>query len=186
MVEAIVLTGPFDGDDVVGLFDHADHTLITACTFAVKAGISISDVITDAAFADFQLGVANGVGKRDGVFRAGAQDMESKALCRLLADAGQSFELIDKPGDRFGKVRHQRSPASPPSAFRALACSNEGACATAQEPEPGRRPKLKRSMFSRERVRTIRGFSNLRFQESRRRVPSFGKPIPHQRAGLPR
>jgi hypothetical protein len=27
-----------------------------------------------------------------------------------LPDPGQALELIDEPSDRFGKVRHQRSP----------------------------------------------------------------------------
>jgi hypothetical protein len=43
-----------------------------------------------------------------------------------LADAGQALELIDEPSDRFGKVRHQRSPGLPARAVRG--------CAGVQEP----------------------------------------------------
>jgi hypothetical protein len=59
----------------------------------------------------------------------------------FLADPGQSFELIDKPSDGFGEVRHHRSPA-------------------------GVR-KQTGSMLSREAVRIIPGSSNLRFPEAR-------------------
>jgi len=144
----------------VRLFDDADHAAIAGGAGAVEAGIGIGDVIADAAFANLQFGIANGIGQRDRFFRTGAQDMKGKPLSRLLTDSGQAFEFIDKPSDGFGKVRHQRSPV-------------------------GVR-KLSRSMVSRETVRTIRGFSSLRFQETRWRAPSFGKPIPHQRDGMPR
>ena len=54
----------------------------------------------------FSLGVANGVGQRQRVFRVGAQNVKRQALRGLCADAGQVFQLIDQPLDGLGEIRH--------------------------------------------------------------------------------
>src|SRR5579859_3019625 len=157
MIKAAILARALNGEDVVGLFDDADHSAITVRARAVKAGIGIGDVVTDAAFTNLQLGIANGVGQGHRVFWVGAEHMKGQALRCLLADPGQAFELIDEPTDRFGKVRHRRCPQG----FR----------------------KLTRRLLSREAVRIIRGFSDRRFLEGRSHGLSSGWPVPHRRAG---
>ncbi len=95
MIKTGILARALNGEDVVRLFDDADHSAITVGARAVKAGIGIGDVVTDAAFTNLQLGIANGVGQGHRVFWVGAEHMKGKALRRLLADPGQAFELID-------------------------------------------------------------------------------------------
>ncbi len=74
---------------------------------AVQARIGIGDVVAHRAEAHVHLGVADGVGERQGFFRLGAQNMEREALRGLRPDAGQMFELVDQTLDRFGKIRHE-------------------------------------------------------------------------------
>ncbi len=106
MVHARVGARFFDGHDVVRLFHHADGPAIARGPGAVQAGIRVSDVVADGAFADFFFCVANGVGERQGVFRRRAQQKESEALRGFLSDAGEVLQFIDQAFDRSGEIRH--------------------------------------------------------------------------------
>jgi hypothetical protein len=55
---------------------------------------------------DVQLGVANGVGQREGFFGPDAEKMKREALRGLLADSRKALQLVDEFGDGFGEVGH--------------------------------------------------------------------------------
>ena len=74
---------------------------------AVKARIRVGDVSAGSALSDFFFGVANGVGKRHGFFRSGAQEMEREALRGFLSDTGKMFESVDQSFNGGGKIRHE-------------------------------------------------------------------------------
>jgi hypothetical protein len=55
---------------------------------------------------DVQLGVANGVGQREGFFWTDAKQMKGQALRGLLADSRKALQLVDEFGNGFGEVGH--------------------------------------------------------------------------------
>ena len=61
VVEAGVLAGFLDGHDVVRVLDDTDRFPAAGGAGAVEARIAVGDVVANAAFADAELGLANGV-----------------------------------------------------------------------------------------------------------------------------
>lgn len=78
------------------LFNHTDYGLIAVRIAAEKAQFGIADVIADGAESEFVLDVENGCSQPLCVFAVGSQQVKRNALCGLLADAWQPFELLDQ------------------------------------------------------------------------------------------
>ena len=87
-------------------FDDADDALVAVRAGAVEAGIGVGDIRADGAFADFFLGVADGVGEGEGVLGRAAQEMKGEALGRFLANSGKMLQFVDETFNRTGKIGH--------------------------------------------------------------------------------
>jgi hypothetical protein len=90
----------------VCFFDDADRFVVASRTDAIEARVGVGDVVADRALADFFLGVANGVGKGEGFFGFGTEQMEGQALGRFLADTREMFESVDESFNWGGKIGH--------------------------------------------------------------------------------
>ena len=106
LVHAAVGAGFFDGENIVRFLDYADGGLVAVGSRAIETGIGVGDVGADRALADFFLGVANGVGQGESILGSAAQEMESEALGRFLANSGKMLQFIDETFNRTGKIGH--------------------------------------------------------------------------------
>src|SRR5690348_778979 len=113
VIHAAVSAGLFDRQDVVRFFHHANCFSAARGANAIKARVRVRDVVAGRAFANFFLGVANGIGKPQGIFRRGPQKKKRQALRRFLADSRKMFQLIDESFYRSGKIWHEACVAQP-------------------------------------------------------------------------
>ena len=109
MVAAPELVGALDRDHVAGLLDHADQRALAALVLADPAGGLDGEVEADLALADLLLDLADGVGERERLLVADAQQVEGEPLGRALPDSGQLGQLADQPVD--GRREHANPSA---------------------------------------------------------------------------
>jgi hypothetical protein len=107
VVHAVVGARFLDGEDVVGLFDHANGLAVARGSDAIQAWIGVGDVVARRALANLFFGISNGVGEPERVFRRRAQDKKCEALRGFLSNAGKMFEFVDEAFDRSGKIGHE-------------------------------------------------------------------------------
>jgi len=91
----------------VRLFDDANCLAIARGPRAIQARIGVRDVVAHRAKSHIQLGVADGVGEGQRIFRRDAEDMKREPLLQSWPDAGQMFELVDQALDRFREISHE-------------------------------------------------------------------------------
>src|ERR1700722_18145710 len=118
MVESVELPRLLDRLDVGGVLDDADQGLSARCASAVKARIAVRNVVTDGAFADFFLGLANGVGKRQGLSAVCTQQIKGQPLGGFLADARQPLQFVDQSRNGRSKISHGPGLLQTPRPFR--------------------------------------------------------------------
>ena len=106
VVEAAELARLLDGLNVRGLFHDANDCAVARGAGAEVARIGVRDVVADRALADFFLGFADRVGKRERLLAVHAQQIECEALRRLLPDSRQALQFIDQSSYGRRKIRH--------------------------------------------------------------------------------
>src|SRR5215204_569559 len=109
VVEAVVAARLLDGDEVVGLFDDADHGAVARGRRAEAAGVNVRQVVADRAGDDLALDLLHRRDEALHVRLRHPQDMEGEPLRRLVPDAGQALELVDQLGDRLGVLKHRNT-----------------------------------------------------------------------------
>ena len=68
VVQPSVAARPLQGQDVQGLFDHADDRLVALVIVADGAGVGVGDVLADGAEDDLLLDLEDGLGQGLGLF----------------------------------------------------------------------------------------------------------------------
>src|SRR5690606_4648897 len=94
------LAGALDGDDVLGLLDHADDGGDPARVAADLAALLLRDVAAHLSEPDAGLDLEQRVGEAPDVGRVLGEQVEGDPLGALGADPGQSPELVDQILDR--------------------------------------------------------------------------------------
>src|ERR1700722_9909535 len=106
VIKAIKMTRLFDSGYVGGLLYYANLFLVASGATAIDAGINVGDVVTGRAQAELSFYVLHGGCQSFGVVGAGAQNVESKTLGTLAADAWQLLQFVDQADHWFCEFRH--------------------------------------------------------------------------------
>src|ERR1700742_3674020 len=106
MIDTVVTAGLFNHGYVSWFFHHTDDPLTAGRARAIDAWVHICDVVAGGAEQQPSLELPYCVGQRARVFRAGAEDVESKPLRTLGAYAREFAQLLDQPRHRFCELRH--------------------------------------------------------------------------------
>ena len=115
MVDAGVLAGGFELDDVTWFFDDQDRLMIARLIRTDRAWIGVCSVAT--LIADFQINckVPNGVGQLDGLILRVFEQVKGDAFSRPPPDSREGGELVDESiqcrtlRGWFGLLGHVRS-----------------------------------------------------------------------------
>jgi hypothetical protein len=105
--DAVEVFGLFDGGDVGGFLNHADHALVAGCAGAVEARVDVGDVVADGAETEVGFDVTHGGREGLGIFFAGAKNVKGQPLRAFGADARKFFQFVNQPRHRFGKFGHK-------------------------------------------------------------------------------
>lgn len=97
VVDALVESGGFKGDDVAGLFNDHDHGLVAAGVGADGAGVGLGEVEADAAGFDVVLEVEYSVGEG---FSFGWRLLE-QVVCQTLSGSSADAWEAGEPGDEL-------------------------------------------------------------------------------------
>jgi hypothetical protein len=106
VIHAAIHPSLFNRENVVGFLNDADRPMVPRRADAIQTRIGVGDVVASGALADFFFGVANRIGKREGVFGRGAKQIKREALRGLLADSRKMFQCVNESFNRSGKIRH--------------------------------------------------------------------------------
>ena len=109
VVQAAVLAGALDRDDVHGLLHDADDRPVATCVRADRAELLLREVPALAAEADAGLHVLDRPRQLERVLRTGREHVECEPLRRSAADPRKLRELRDEVLD--GRAQHGRSLA---------------------------------------------------------------------------
>ena len=112
MVQAMILPGALDGDQVLGVGDHADGAPVPPGVGADGAQLPLGEILAHPAGVDGAAGVQNGPGKLLSAVLGQAEHMKSQSLGGFPADTRQALELLDELFQRRGVVLHLRTPGS--------------------------------------------------------------------------
>src|SRR5262249_6019329 len=100
-MEDVVTTteaGPFEREDVEGLFDHADHRRVAARVSAEEAWVLLSDIQAGGSERNPRLHVEDGRGQGRSLLLWRAKHVVGEPLRRLRANAWEPVECLDQPG----------------------------------------------------------------------------------------
>src|SRR5581483_10580118 len=106
VVEAAVLRGPLERDEVDGLLDDADRRAVAARVEADRAELLLGEVAALAAEADALLHLADRRRERERLLLRHLEDVEGEPLRRPAADPRQARQLGDEVLD--GRAEHGR------------------------------------------------------------------------------
>ena len=109
MVNAFVKPGRLQGQQVFGLLDDADQSLVAVGIGANRTGVGFGQVVTNRAIADARFDVANGVGQEHRILGILLEKMESDPLGRAGADPRQFGKLGDELLKALGVGAHWRA-----------------------------------------------------------------------------
>ena len=106
MVQPMVLARAFDGQQIFGVADNADHPGVAPGIRADGADFIFGQVLTDFTGADAFTRLQNGVSQ---LFRPAfghGQDVKRQALRAFVPNAGQPLKLLDKLFKRRCEILH--------------------------------------------------------------------------------
>src|SRR5262249_20021453 len=107
VIQSLVFTSSFDGDEVVGLFYNQNLPVIAGGACAKEARILIGDVVTGRAKDYFLLYFHDCFDQSVSFFAIRAEDVKCEPLRGLSADTRQALKLIDKFCYRFDVIQHE-------------------------------------------------------------------------------
>ena len=110
VVEAAVLAGALDREQVDRLLDDADDRAVAARVEADRADLLLGEVPALAAEAHALLHLLDRVGERERLRLRHLEEMERKPMRGAAADSGQPRQLRDEVVD--GGAQHRRSVAA--------------------------------------------------------------------------
>ena len=87
MVNAAVLAGGLDGDDVLDVFDNTNDFGVPARVKTNVATLAVGDVVTDVALANGFFEVSDGVDEGGDGFFVAAEEVQDEAKGGFFADA---------------------------------------------------------------------------------------------------
>ncbi len=96
MIAAGVFAGAFDGLDVFGFFDYADHRAITPGIMADAAHAVAGDIAADAAKRNPVADTSKRLLEAVNVFRFCVQNMEGDPLGTFRPNPRQAREFVDE------------------------------------------------------------------------------------------
>src|SRR4029450_12256314 len=96
VVDAPVLVGALDREQVRGLLDDADDRTVAPGVGADRAELFLGEVPALPAEADALLHLADCVGEREGLLLRDAEDVEGEPLRRARAHSREPGELRDQ------------------------------------------------------------------------------------------